>query len=321
MSRIYHDEWLVLSVESSMTACNLLVITNSGRDFLLDRGDGSAITQHASGAAYINITLSGVSSGIKVKSLNGALTDIGEIINYTSTGGNFVFDLSIFTPCLLLSTIYFESNNKITGDLADLPKNLKSLVIGGSNMIYGNIGDLPSGLLSYYTLGFNTTSGDIANLPSGLLTYKNHGNNTTSGDIANLPGGLTYYDNQGLNTTSGEIAGLPSGLIYYDNRGSNTTSGNMSGLPGGLTYYVNIGSNTVDTYISPRVWATDMNYIFQPNGLSSTEVDDILIDLSSITTWAGFKTIYLGGTNGARTGASNAAVSTLVSNGVTVITN
>ena len=55
-------------------------------------------------------------------------------------------------------------------------------------------------------------------------------------------------------------------------------------------------------------------------GLDSTEIDNLLIDLSG-TTWTSSKIITLTGTNAARTAASDAAVSTLEGMGVTVTTN
>ena len=112
MSRIYHDEWLNLSVENTMTACNLRIGTVSGRKWLLDIGDGSAITVHNS-FDTVSISLSGASSGIKVKSLNGAFTDIAYILNTSCTGGGFNFDFSVLAPCRLLESVYFDNNLNI----------------------------------------------------------------------------------------------------------------------------------------------------------------------------------------------------------------
>jgi len=165
----------------------------------------------------------------------------------------------------------------------------------------------------------------IASLPVGLTYYVNTGSNTTSGDIASLPVGLTSYDNAGSNTTSGDIASLPVGLTSYYNTGNNTTSGDIASLPVGLTYYYNAGSNQVDTYTAGRTWSNNMSRVYHAPasgyGLSSTEVDNLLIDLASVATWTGSKEVYLAGNNAARTAASDAAVIILQGKGVTVTTN
>jgi hypothetical protein len=135
---------------------------------------------------------------------------------------------------------------------------------------------------------------------------------------------LTNYQNYGTNTTTGNIANLPSGLTTYINLGSNTTTGDIANLPSGLTYYYNTGSNTTNTYTAGRIWKTPFEYFYlrSVTGLSTTAVDNILIDMaSSITTSAGNKTIDLQGTNGARTSASNSAVTYLQGIGFTVLTN
>ena len=69
-----------------------------------------------------------------------------------------------------------------------------------------------------------------------------------------------------------------------------------------------------------------MNYFYlvpvSGGGLSSTEIDNLIIDLDNGNTWGGSsRTLYLKGTNAARTSASDAAVASLVSKSVTVTTN
>lgn len=92
---------------------------------------------------------------------------------------------------------------------------------------------------------------------------------------------------------------------------------------------VDTGSSNIGiTYTYPTVFNNPQNYHYlrpkSGGGLTSDMVDNYLIDLSA-KTWAAFSTstllIDLRGNNAARTSASNAAVSTLVSKGVTVLTN
>jgi len=102
-------------------------------------------------------------------------------------------------------------------------------------------------------------------------------------------------------------------------------SGDIAASPSVLTYFLCAGSNTISIYTSPRVWSKLMERIrclpAAGSGLDSTEIDNLLIDLSGVTTWAGSKVIYIAGNNAARTAASDAAVATLQGKGVTVTTN
>lgn len=79
----------------------------------------------------------------------------------------------------------------------------------------------------------------------------------------------------------------------------------------------------MDSYTS-KTWVPGMRYFYlytvSPGGLNSTEVDNLLIDLAA-TTWTVDKKIYILGTNAARTSASDAAVASLISMGVSVTTN
>lgn len=139
-----------------------------------------------------------------------------------------------------------------------------------------------------------------------------------------LPRALTSLFLGDYNTLSGNVSGLPRGLTYLYVFGSNTLSGDVSGLPSGLTYLNVFGSNTISAYTS-RPWPTSMRRVqiitVSPGGLPATAVDQLLIDLAAYaTTWTNEKNIALQGASAPRTSASNAAVATLQSRGVTVTT-
>jgi hypothetical protein len=150
---------------------------------------------------------------------------------------------------------------------------------------------------------------------------------TTSGadisfDITNAPSGLTYLDIWGANTVSGDLGTAPSGLTYLDIRGSNTISGDIGTAPSGLTSLLITGSNTISDYIT-KTWTTipvafDLRPV-SPGGLSTAEIDQLLIDLDTDLTWTS-GTITLTGTNAPRSAASDAAVANLILEGVTVTT-
>jgi len=91
-----------------------------------------------------------------------------------------------------------------------------------------------------------------------------------------------------------------------------------------VAYFYCAGSNTIGDY-SGRTWAINQRRVYHVpvagGGLSSVEIDQLLIDLAAAGgTWNADKQVYLRGTNAARTSASDAAVATLVSKGVTVTT-
>jgi hypothetical protein len=135
---------------------------------------------------------------------------------------------------------------------------------------------------------------------------------------------LTIYENRGANVTSGSINNLTPNIIRYINTGNNTTTGAISSTPANIIEYVNTGLNTTSGY-STKIWAINQERILsRPTigfGLTSAQVDQILIDLSAVTVWAGVRIIDLRGNNGPRTALSNPAVLTLSINGVTVLTN
>jgi len=165
---------------------------------------------------------------------------------------------------------------------------------------------------------------DIANLPSGLTYFICYGSNTVSGDIANLPSGLTVFGCTGLNTVSGDLTNLPAGLTYFSCHGSNTLSGDIANLPSGLTVFYCYGSNTIADY-SGKTWTTKpATFVVVPvgvGGLSTAEVDQLLIDFDDDLVWAIGNVITLTGTNAARSAASDAAVASMVAERATVTTN
>ena len=266
-------------------------------------------------------------SGLTYYDNQGQNTTTGDVFNlpsgltyYLSTGQNTTYgDIANLPNGLIL---YGNSGqNTTSGDIANLPNGLTYYLNGGQNTTYGDIANLPNGLTYYNNQGQNTTYGDIANLLSGLIVYSNQGQNTTTGDIANLPSGLTYYENQGQNSTAGNIANLPVGLTYYFNSGQNTTIGDITNLPSGLIYYSNSGQNIVSDYSGGNLNSGITYFLSIPisGGLSSSEVDDLFIELDSTLPGLGY--VNITGTNAAPTAASLAARNNMVANGVTLIHN
>ena len=187
-----------------------------------------------------------------------------------------------------------------------------------------DLAKLPRNVTYFRCYGSNTVSGDIANLPTGLTYFRCEGSNTVSGDI-NLPTGLTYFRCSGSNTVSGDIANLPTGLTVFNCYGSNTVLGDLANLPTGLTVFNCSGSNTVSDYTTPHTWTTNFStFRLVPvgaGGLSTAEIDNLLIDFDADLVWASGNTIILTGTNAARSAASDAAVANMEAEGASVTTN
>jgi len=211
----------------------------------------------------------------------------------------------------------------ISFDIAKLPRNVTVLYILGSNTIYGDISKAPSALTYLYVAGNNTLSGDIGENLSSIATFRIQGANTIGGDVNDISVLTTYFYITGNNIITGDIANLKSALATFYCRGNNTLYGDMGLIPSIMTSFAADGFNTIDSYTS-KSWPADMSFINLEGigGLSSAEVDQLLIDLST-TTWAGtLKDIDLTGTgNAPRTSASDAAVATLQGMGVTITTN
>ena len=145
---------------------------------------------------------------------------------------------------------------------------------------------------------------------------------TISGDIGEITSWI--FDNTTWSVTLDEIGKMKK-LNAFSSSSASSISGNLSSLPSGLSTVVISGSNTVADYTSPRTWANNMVQVYMRQaagyGLSTSEVDNLLIDLSAVPTWTSSKSIDLRGVNAARSSASDAAVAILVSKGVTVLTN
>jgi len=270
--------------------------TVAGQEISVDWGDGSARN-----------TYSG--------------TDQAWSHDYGSAGDRTV---RIFGSVVLTKFRMDVAGANISFDIANLPSGLTYFLCSGSNTVSGDIANIPSGMIHFYCTGSNTVSGDIANLPSGLTVFSCTGSNTVSGDIANLPSGLTYFYCSGSNTVSGDIANLPASLTFFRCSGSNTVSGDIANLPASLTYFFCYGSNTIADYTG-KTWTTKPATFrlvpVAPGGLSTAEVDQLLIDFDDDLVWAAGNVIILTGTNAARSAASDAAVASMVAEGATVTTN
>ena len=213
-----------------------------------------------------------------------------------------------------------------------------SLKISGTGLFYddaagtinpGNVRFADSG--SVQTFYIRVPSGSCTiNIVNGLdlITQFNEFSTETNspaiGDLllSNLPVNLTYFRCIGSNTITGNISNLPVNLTFFLCVGSNTITGDISNLPINVTYFECGGSNTINSYTS-RFWSTKpVTFILDGlSSLSSTDVDQLLIDFDTDLTWSAGNKITITGNCGARTAASDAAVANMESEGAEISTN
>ena len=220
--------------------------------------------------------------------------------------------------------------------------NVVATLDGNGRFYSNNLGTL--GESTTYTYPFGSLQGRYIKVTSGvsnlLVFVKGNlmewGNITSNGwvsstnaptlfiALANCPRTITTIYVDGNNTISGAVDDLPPNNVFFINLGSNVMSGDFAHIPATVTYFLNIGTSTINEYTAGRVWATGMNRIYLQqaagNGLSATEVDNLLIDLAAATWGGASRRINLPAPNAARTAASNAAVATLNGQSVTVVT-
>ena len=166
-----------------------------------------------------------------------------------------------------LKRLYLYSNDKFTGDIADLPRTLEKIYLAkASNSIKGSINDFGDNLQSLYILtkgiitgnfdlpntlpnltyfalkSYTEVTGDVANLPSNLWYFLISTGNTMYGNLVDLPFGIQHLTISGNTTIHGDVADFSTELKAVTLGGNNTISGSISDLKPSLTY-VNIGGN------------------------------------------------------------------------------
>lgn len=157
--------------------------------------------------------------------------------------------------------------------------------------------------------------------PGAYVTQFTHSSAATASwafNIAVLGSGLTFLNVGGPNTISGSIAGLTL-LTILNIGGSNTLSGSATGLTLlTLLTFLNVGG--LSTIVIPSSWTgatANVRQVYcRAYTVATAVIDALLISLNSVVaSWTNEKTINL---KGARTSASDAAVTALQAKGVTV---
>jgi hypothetical protein len=248
---------------------------------------------------------------------SSAVTCNGVLQVHTHTyGGLGIYTIRVLGTVHLITDFRCYAQSWVSGDIASM-RGLTNLTILNlrSTAVSGDIAAL-SGLVDLTVLYLFSTavSGDIAAL-SGLveLTVLYLYSTSVSGDIASLSG-LTNLTVLYLHTTAitGDISAL-SGLVDLTILSLHTTTitGDIASLSGlvdltGLYLY----STSVNDYTSTPLPAwPGCNIRIYNLGLSSTEIDNFLVDLADGVGAGGSLTYIVG--NDPRTAASDAAVAAL----------
>lgn len=252
------------------------------------------------------------------ESLLGSQDEVVEELCFTT---NAVFDKPITFKVGGSGYIEWNDgtpNTYYNGNEVEIEKYTETLY-NGSIKFYGTLK-----LLYIEDENTNFTHG-IDFFPEELVRYINHSANLCTGDVANLPRFMEIFQLSGFNTVYGNVSDIPNGLIQLSITGSNEITGSISDAQG-LMYlglWIVTGQNTINNYTSGSTFNPEIyNFVHKPKsgyGLSSGEVDNILIDLyNSGMQWG---LIDLRGSNGARTSLSDQAVIDLENRGVQVYTN
>ncbi len=291
--RAFYNKWVSKGISNKAilatfdtdvsTTFTATVKGTSGKSIRIDYGDDT-VTDYAMTGSSVSINHTYKSgAGAKRFLVTGDVDDLTEI-NISSTGNQFYFDIGQLADLNSMTNIYIGTNYNITGDVATL-KNKTNLVQfqADNDNLYGDIASFK-----------NLTSLDRLYLP----------NTRISGYIDSLKT-LTSMVNIILNDND-YLRGDLSVIKNF------STSLNICRI-----YNTKCNQYTASTL---KDWKGAKIQI-QNNGLSSSEVDQFLNDLAAVSTAGASSTLTItvtGGTNGKRTSASDAAITTLTTNGWTI---
>lgn len=246
----------------------------SSGEAVIDWGDGSqpetfSFSESPTGSIHIYSDTYRAIPVITFSDGIGALTSL-DLGGPHSNASCLVFDLSDMKNARSLKKIEVYGNNRITGNVRDLPRGLTQLMIfAGDNVVEGDLKDLPRSLLEVSLWGNTTIQGNVKDLPRSLTHVDITGSNEVVGDVVDLPRSLrsSLYitgknklrgnvrdlprslENRlqlmGSNVISGDIADMPESLQRILVHGENTLSGNIHSIPEGVVSLDLRGANTV----------------------------------------------------------------------------
>lgn len=321
------NECLEIRLPGIATDPNLRKV-NETRYSMELQGDGSGYTELNLGCLNPMIIRLLNGNGIISKSNGGQ----GGVAYTLSRGSNKVYIKLNADDTLCLED---SQNLEVIGDMASISSN--------SPIIRGNIAEVEASVdLAHLMLQDTHFYGDIAVLRAlPKLTVLNASYSYISGKATDLPktlaailiggtkitGKLSDFLTQStrsvdINNTSihGELSDFKvTGSMDYINLSSSPiVTGDISDLPN-VKGFEAIQETGISFTGNGSVQFTNVEYFSLPNcSLPSSELDNLLIMLSKVTTWSSIKAVTLKGT---RTSASDAAISALQNKGVTITIN
>jgi hypothetical protein len=102
---------------------------------------------------------------------------------------------------------------------------------------------------------------------------------------------------------------------------TSTITGSLSDLPASMTYLSLYSTPSTITGGTGLSVASAQSIYLHSTNVTAAQVDGLLISAANQSAWSGGKVFNVGGTNPARTSASNTAKSTLLGYGVAVTVN
>ena len=217
-------------------------------------------------------------------------------------------------------------NTNLSGDILDIKPSVVTFDVFGNNTLHGNIADLHPTLIHFAVDGNSTVTGDIATIKPTMKVFLIYSDlNSVYGNISNIPVSITSFSVWGGNTVTGDVASIKVNCAYFHVFGNNTVFGNLANIHSGMRGLA-IGGTAHDIrYTAGKNWSDNWQKVSLTqtgvSGLTTSEMDNILIDLNISTTSNKPRNILRGGVNQLRSSVSNTAVSTLASKGVTVTVN
>lgn len=269
--------------------------------------------------------------------IGGDISGLGiyapDIIRIWIQGRNTITGDIIYLPNTL-NYIWIDGFNTISGDIWNISDSVTDFIINGHNQLYGDIQNLylKPNLTNFTVGGYNTIGGDIIGLAdSNLRRFSISGSNTVYGDIQYFPSTMV----SGVSITSltsnhdsgylyGDIASLNISTFFIINA-TNSITGDIGDISPNI-YNFTLYKNTTKLTYTTRTWPSSKlsELHLEPGpgaGLTTEEVDQLLIDLQrDYAVPAGGK-IWLKGNNAAPSALSYTARSILITRAITLTIN
>ena len=311
MERVYIDQFGNGFDTSEMNAliCDLANVMNwSGASEVWLEGINGVVTDvnclNDLESAVVSVTV----NELVPISLSTASTTSTEIRLFTYSGGTYFIDWEN-------DGNWIEYGNAVTAS-----KTYSSAYVGNIRIAcFNGINDFNNLITALNNFNF-----DVLDLPQSLDAVTIRGTNICTGYFSDFNDNVTSIRWQGQNVLTGAMSDFNDWITFLYFTGQTVFTGDLADTPSSCTYLFIISPSTM-SYTAGHTFNNRLGYFYYAPtsvGLTSTEMDNLLEDLStSITIPSGGKQIILTGANAPRTSASDPFVTDLINIGYTVTTN